>query len=170
VQDNVKDLCSKLTTKKEEKMEQNKETPIVKNCSDKLENFKKTCSISLKKENGDESNELEKVKEKEKKDVSGIKLRLPSIGKSKKDDKKTNINDQASESHNKMDQLKNRVCSLMKRKEEAQEKYEKQLENQTQSEQSIKLRKEVTMNKQDISKFQWIMEDGQWRKSQSVGL
>ena len=69
-----------------------------------------------------------------------------------------------------MDQLKNRVSSLMKRKEETQEKCETQLENQTQSEQSVKLRKEVTMNKQDMSKFQWIMLDGQWIKSQSVGL
>ena len=170
VQHNVKDLCSKLTTKTEEKIEQNKKTPIVKNCSDKLENFKKKCSISFKKENGDENNEIEKVEEKEKTDVSGIKLRLPSIGKSKKEDAKKNMNDQASESPNKMDQLKNRVCSLMKRKEDAQEKCETQLENQTQSGQSIKLRKEVTMNKLDMSKFQWIMLDGQWTKSQSVGL
>ena len=76
----------------------------------------------------------------------------------------------ASESPNKMDQLKNRVCSLMKRKEETQEKCETQIEIQTQSGRSLKLRKEVTMNKQDMSKFQWIMMDGQWTKSQSVGL
>ena len=81
-----------------------------------------------------------------------------------------NINEQASESPNKMNQLKDRVGSLMKRKEEAQEKCETELENQSQSDRSIKLRKEVTMNKQDMAKFQWIMVDGQWTKSQSVGL
>ena len=58
----------------------------------------------------------------------------------------------------------------MKKKEDAQKKCETQSENNDQSEPSIKQRKEVTMNKQDMSKFQWIMEDGQWRKSQSVGL
>ena len=172
VQNNVKLLCSKVTTKKEEKIEHNKETPFVKNFSDRFDNFKKKCSTSFKQDNGygDENNEFKKVKEKEKTDFSGIKLRLSSIGKSKEEDAKKNFKIQASESHNKMDQLKNRVSSLMKRKEETQEKCETQLENQTQSEQSVKLRKEVTMNKQDMSKFQWIMLDGQWIKSQSVGL
>jgi len=168
-------IFSMSKSKKEEKGEANKEKPKTLKNSNKIDNFKSKISTSFRGKD-------EKTKETQKQEGSktrnrifDIKNRFSNIAKFKnspKEDGGKISKKETGDIADKNDKLKNRFSNLLKNKSDSVDKSEvpTKTENLAQPERLIKKIKERNDKEGSMSQFQWTMVDGQWRKSQSVGL
>ena len=155
---------SKLTKNKEKSIDESNEI----NQTNKIDTIKKKCSYFLKNEGKDKNNEIcDKEKggrvSKASAALEGFKLKLSFKGA--KQERGQILKDKTLHGPVKKDLSKNKFSNIFPKIKETKTENE----NSIHSEKRIMNIKEPQMRKRD-TKFQWIMIDGQWRKSESFGL
>jgi len=158
IQNNFESIKSRMTKQRIGVNDQKvAESDVIKSLN-KIEIIKKKCSSLFKHEGQD------KKRSKVSNSLRGIQLKLPSLTKSEK----SNTENGKTTSKNKTLNFSNNGSRVSKEKTEPDGE-EINLYQPSQLNFN-KRNKEVQLRMSETSKFQWIMIDGQWRKSQSVGL
>jgi len=169
IKNNLKSLKSNLTKKKNNQLEEAHENKA----ADKI----KRMSFKILKTDGT-GKDSEKCNDKQKEldskapsTLKTIQLKLSNKGKEKKDVKGTGdaISNDKAKNLDKKDLMKNRFTNIFQKKGGTKEESQTVAVSFQKSEKVTQNLKDIQMRKRD-TKFQWIMIDGQWRKSQSVGL
>jgi len=167
IQNNFKSLKSYLTKKKNNSDEGSNGTKAAYNIK-KLKFWETDGQEKSREKSNDKQKELDS---KAPSTLKTIGLKLSNKGKTQKGAKGKGdaiSNDKSKDLDNK-DLMKNKFTNIFQKKGGTKEESQPVAVSFQKSEKVTQNLKDIQMRKRD-TKYQWIMIDGQWRKSQSVGL
>jgi len=167
IQNNLKSVKSYLTKKKNNSVEGSNGTKAAEN--------KKKMSLKFWETDGQE-NSREKCNDKQREldskaptTLKTIQLKLSNKGKKDAKGPGDGISNEKAKNLDNKDLMKNKFTNIFQKKGGTKEESQPVAVSFQKSEKVTQNPKDIQMRKRD-TKFQWIMIDGQWRKSQSVGL
>jgi len=165
---------SKLLKNKKDTIEQSNE----KKTGYKIDSIRKRCSTVFKKDDQDKNN-VSDCKENNNGQVNkasttlkSFKLRLSYKGKTNKEEKENGdkiLKDKTLQNQAKKDSMKSKFSNIFPKGRETKPENKASEVMSINIEKHIMSTKESQLRKRD-TKYQWIMIDGQWRKSESFGL
>jgi len=164
---------SKVTKNKKDRIEESNDIKP----ANKIDGIRKKCSTVFKNDDHDKKHESgykKNIREVSKASATlkTFQLKLSNKGRTKKEGKENGgqiSTDKSLQSQVKKDLIKGKFSNIFSKGKETKKENEASKVTSINIEKRIMSKNEIQMRKKD-TKFQWIMIDGQWRKSESLGV